>query len=155
MLAVMLMMYLVVVAFLALPVVQTMTGQDLSAGLAKNGLGTVVILIVGPWLLFLGSIPILIMAPDVHVSGNRFRISALFYTSPWLEWDEISAIKQHWMSSRWGKSLGVVVEGISPFYEIIGLVQLLESRGFIIFDSIQHYSELVQLMQSHRPDLFE
>ena len=59
------------------------------------------------------------------------------------------------MSSRLRPSLGVTVDGISPFYEIIGFVQLLGSRGFLIFDSIHGYEELLQLMRKHRPDLFE
>ena len=78
MLAMLLVMYLVVLVFLALSALQKMAGQQPTGGLATDGLATTIVLIVGPWLLFLGSIPILIMAPDVHVSGSGSVSAPLF-----------------------------------------------------------------------------
>lgn len=88
----------------------------------------------------------------VHVRGDGFRISTLFYTSEWLGWQEINSIRPHWFYDR---ILTVSVDKISPLYDLVGAFQLVGSRAFLIYKGgINGYEELIEILRQKRPDLF-
>lgn len=143
---------LLVIVILIVTVFRIDTGRSLPGELVVGE-------IVGPLVVvaFMNFIAILVqmLFPAIHITNNRFRIKNLFYTSPWLRWEDIRDIQPHWLSTSKRRIIGVTVEGISPLYSLIGFVQLLGMTGFLIYDGIERYTELMHLLQKHRGDLFE
>lgn len=106
---------------------------------------------------------VMVMFPAIQVSSDGFRIRRLLYNSPWLSWQEICDIKPLAVSyflPFLGDARAISVKGIdklSIVYGFIGFVssELAGTRGFVVTDRLQNYSELMEILQTQRPDLFD
>ena len=109
----------------------------------------------------LNGLILVIATPAIQVSDDGFRIKRLFYTSPWLSWQDICDTELLDLSSLLpfnDVALLVGAKGLSPifgFVSFIGPSRWSNVRGFIINDRLQNYSELIEILQTHRPDLFD
>ncbi len=92
--------------------------------------------------------------PDLWVQNGSFQIRTECYKSRWLKWEDIRAIEEHQLSSERHRLHNVLVDQISPIYTFLGIVQKMNGRGFVLSDRIRNYQELLQILRTNRPDLF-
>lgn len=154
-LAMVLVVNLVMIFVVVVSAVRIITGYEFASGVGSEEPGALIAGIVIPAFLTLLSFVINFLFPAVHVTSSGFRISRLFYTSPWLDWQDIRDIKSHWLSNRLRDITAITVDNISAVYRFIGIFELLDGKGFMIVDRINDYPELMQVLREHRPDLFE
>lgn len=148
---------LVILAIVLLSLANLVVGQKFPEGMeGPDDLGTFLVSILAPFFFLYGGLSLNLMFPAVHIKPDGFRVSRLFYTSPWFDWQDIHIIKKP-PPAIWGRSFGITVQGLPhKFYSFTGAFVLSESKaGFVVADRIENYKELVQFFQYHRPDLFE
>jgi hypothetical protein len=144
----------------SLSLLDLVTAGELFGGVDPATPGALLAGIIIPTLLTLHGTVVNLLFPAVQVSTDGFRISRLYYASPLLDWQDICDIKPHWFS--WflpfgGDLVSISVEGISPVYGFIGFIgpsELSGVRGFAVSSRMENYSDLMELLQAQRPDLF-
>ncbi|MDJ0755856.1 MAG: hypothetical protein QNJ45_20180 [Ardenticatenaceae bacterium] len=112
----------------------------------------IIILIAGPIaLLFATSIHF--MYPEVHVSGEQFKLKTAFYESRWLRWDQIQdvALPESRLVSQ---IVTVVVRDLPIIYWFIGLTRGFWGPAFLIHSRMRNGSRLVRRIYNKRGDLF-
>ena len=111
-------------------------------------------IVVGLWLLF-GVVYLHMLTPDIRVQKDTFQLKSIFYQSHWVRWEDIRFIKKHWQSGKCFSMYGIGVDNIHPIYSVIGFTQLMGDCCFILTSRIRGYTELMQLLKTNRPDLFQ
>lgn len=146
---------LLILAGVLVSLIRLITGQTLLSSTGTDEPGTLIAATVFLVFMSLGMILVHLMFPAIHIRNSGFRISRLFYTSPWLNWSDIDGIRTHWLSRKRRQMIGIKIRGIAPIYGLIGAVQLLGSKGFLVYDGIHDFAGLMELLRRQRPDLFK
>lgn len=115
--------------------------------------GTLASIVVGVGLITIAFI-VNMLTPDIHVQNDRFQLVTVFYCSDWVPWGNIRFIKEHILSSKRYIIHGVGIENIHPIYSLIGFIYHMGETSFLLTERIQGYSELIQILEANRPDLF-
>jgi len=95
------------------------------------------------------------LTPDIRVQIDSFQLKTIFYQSQWVRWEDIRFIKKHWQSGARFTMCGVGLANIHPIYSVVGFTQLMGEPCFLLTSKIQGYKELMQLLETNRPDLFQ
>lgn len=111
-------------------------------------------ILVGSMLIF-GAVSINMLTPDIRVQNDSFQLKTIFYQSQWIRWENVLFIKEHWQSGKRFTMYRIGVGNIHPIYFLIGFTQLMGEPCFLLTSRIQGYIELMQLLETNRPDLFQ
>jgi len=117
-------------------------------------IATLAAILVGSFLLFIAYYLNMFM-PDIRIRNDGFQLKTIFYQSQWLRWDEILLVKEHFLSTKNYKLRGIRIEHIHPIYSFVGIFQQMEGKSFLITEKIQGYDDLIQVLETNRPDLFQ
>lgn len=105
-------------------------------------------------ILMFGIIATSLTSPDIIVKRDCFRLKTLLYRSRWIYWEEVTFIRNPPLISVFAEVRGIGVNDLNPLYSLVGLIQGLGGRAFLILDRIDRYEQLMQTFEEHRPDLF-
>lgn len=107
------------------------------------------------FMFILVGLAVNMLTPDIRVQNDSFQLKTIFYQSQWVRWEDIRFINKHWQSGKRLAMYGIGADNIHPIYSLIGFTQLIGNPCFILTSRIQGYQELMQLLKTNRPDLFQ
>lgn len=89
----------------------------------------------------------------IRIRENEFQLYTPFYKSRWLTWDKIRDVKEHFMSSQRRKIITIGVDGVTPYFQVIGFTQLHGGSAFLVFYQLNGFKEFLQILNEKRPGL--
>lgn len=89
----------------------------------------------------------------IRIRENEFQLYTPFYKSRWLTWDKVRDVREHFMSGQRRRIITIGVDGVSPYFRMIGFAQLHGGSAFLVFYQLNGFKEFLQILNEKRPDL--